>query len=80
MEILFSVLDYLPLLLTVAALIVHFVVAHRLKCEKDILTCIRQDLLNGSVSDTELSALSRRLAAMEAIFEQLKLLEVKKNG
>lgn len=34
----------LPLVLSVLGLVVHLVVAHRLNCSKDLLTCLKQDL------------------------------------
>lgn len=54
MEIIFLVLEYLPTVFSFLALFVHIVVAHRLKCEKNTLDCIRSCLpgaLDSSVSD-----------------------------
>lgn len=41
-SIILLILDYLPLFLSLISVVIHFFVFHRLKCTKDIKTCLSE--------------------------------------
>lgn len=47
------VLDFLPLFLSFVSLIIHFFVFHRLKCSKDLLSCLKEHFPSSDLSKSK---------------------------
>ena len=63
-QILSNLASWLPLLVSCVSLVVHFVVAHRLKCNKSLSDCLKECL--PSIMSTSIPALEERVKELEA--------------
>lgn len=82
--------DYLPLIISCVGVVTHFLVFHRLKCTKDLSTCLKEDFLEKfKGGEQTITALYRRQLQLDSRLDEYAevisrlnqiLDEVKKDG